>query len=60
MELALLIGLSIIGLCVFIGIIRIIVKPYNGIVDLFIDLFLIDLLGSLLGTILENIGDILD
>ena len=56
-----IIGLSILGLIIFIGLIRVIFfgtgKSFG---DLILDLFLIDLLMDLLGSIFSHIGDLLD
>lgn len=56
----LIVCLSILGLIIFIGIIRIILKPSDGFLDFFGQLFLIDLLGDLLSAIIESIGDSID
>jgi hypothetical protein len=55
-----IIGLSILGLIVLIGIIRIIFKPSDSFGDLLMDLFLLDWLGDIFVSILENIGDLFD
>lgn len=56
-----IIGLSILGLIVFMGLIRVVFfGTGKGFCDLILDLFLIDLLIDLLESIFSHIGDILD
>lgn len=56
----LLVMYCIIGILLFIGILRIIVKRPHSFWDGLMDLFLLDILLEFLGVIIENIGDIFD
>lgn len=60
METLATIGLAVLGTIVLIGIIRIILNPYTGLLDLILDLFCLDLLGDALGWIIEALADSLD
>lgn len=51
-------GLVLLGIIILIGIIRVIVTPYTGFVNLIMELLLLDWLGDCLGGVLEGVGDI--
>jgi hypothetical protein len=57
MELWLIILLSIVGLILLIGIIRVISKPYTTFGNLMLEVMLLDVMGSVIVHILEAIGD---
>lgn len=40
-----------------IGIIRIIIRPYDGLGNAFLEFFLIDLMFDIIGAIIESLGD---
>ena len=52
-----IIGLSILGIVLVIGIIRVIIRPSETWFDFFLDILLLDLLFDLLGAIIEAIFD---
>jgi len=52
--------LFIFGIIVFIGLIRVVIKPSDSLFDLFMELLLIDLLCDLLGWILGVIVSLID
>jgi hypothetical protein len=56
----LIVCLSILGLIVFIGIVRLIIEPSTGFFDFLGQLFLLDLLMDLFSSIVDSIGDLFD
>ncbi|AGH56711.1 hypothetical protein Phi19:2_gp098 [Cellulophaga phage phi19:2] len=60
MEILMTIGLVIFGIITIIGIIRVIMIPYTGFINLLIELMLLDWLGDCLWWVFESIGDIWD
>jgi hypothetical protein len=58
METSMTTGLVLLGIIILIGIIRVIVTPYTGFVNLIMELLLLDWLGDCLGGVLEGVGDI--
>lgn len=60
MSTLVLIGLIILAIVLVIGIIRVIVLPYDGFINFLMEIMLLDYLGDALGWVFECIGDILD
>jgi uncharacterized membrane protein len=53
-----IIGLSLLAILVITGIIRVIFKPSDSVLDFILDILWLDLLFDLLGGIFEALGDI--
>jgi hypothetical protein len=51
-----IIGLSVLGIILVIGIIRTIISPYTGFMNFLVELMILDWLGDCLGWVVEAIG----
>lgn len=60
MELLQILGLSVLGVIMLIGLLRVIFSPYTNFINLLIEIMLIDYLIDGLGWVFESIGSILD
>jgi len=60
METLILIGWIILGVTLVMGIVRVIVRPYNGFLDFILEMFWLDFLLDLLEVVFENISDLFD
>lgn len=55
-----LIGFSILGIIIYIGLIRVIYSPYTGFMNLLMEISLLDFLLDAIIFVFENIGEIID
>ena len=60
METLILIGWIILGIVLVMGIVRVIIRPYNGFLDFILEMFWLDFLLDLLEVVFENISDLFD
>ena len=57
MGILMTIGLVIFGIIILIGIIRVIILPYTGLVNMLMEMMLLDWLGSMFWWVINNIWD---
>ena len=51
------IGLVIFGIIILIGIIRVMILPYTGLVNMLMEMMLLDCFGSMFWWVINNIWD---
>jgi hypothetical protein len=57
MGILMTIGLVIFGIIILIGIIRVMILPYTGLVNMLMEMMLLDCLGSMFWWVINNIWD---